>query len=471
MKSIAILSFLLLNIVLTRGSNDYSMTDFENLSAKRSISLKNKIIRVENEVLIKSTKVDPLYSYRYILNKNASQSLIHLSAKMSPENQEPIELEIKKNSEDADYIYYDISLKDFPMNYEEERTLVVKEDYFEKLQFYPKKIQIKDDQYALYKDSLNYLSAYQTNQQETVVTLPNEKTSIVKYTMSKSNKIKDKITYTFNKIVPAFKSEPLYIHYEYNEPFMVMNYAHKNYQISHWGNIAVSEDYQLANIGALLEGEFGRVDYDDYGRYGGKTAMKYLVANLPIRSWGLWYRDEIGNVSTSHASREWDDVKLVLYPRFPIMGGWKSNFDIGYNLPSKFHIKTNDKGSYVLNLTFGMPYDDILAKNYSVKVALPEGAEVTKVDLPVDGKYEITYEKEYGCLDLLGRKSVVITMSNVYDIHKVNFQIYYNYSSWALISKPVILCVYFFVIFAALIIYFRADVSLDREEEKKEKSD
>ena len=56
--------------------------------------------------------------------------------------------------------------------------------------------------------------------------------------------------------------------------------------------------------------------------------MKYLVANLPIRSWGLWYRDEIGNVSTSHASREWDDVKLVLYPRFPIMGGWKANFDI-----------------------------------------------------------------------------------------------------------------------------------------------
>ena len=96
---------------------------------------------------------------------------------------------------------------------------------------------------------------------------------------------------------------------------------------------------------------------------------------------------------------------------------------------------------------------------------------MTKVDLPIDGKYEITYEKEYGCLDLLGRKSVVITMSNVYDIHKVNFQIYYNYSSWALISKPVILCVYFLIIFAALIIYFRADVSLDREEEKKEKSD
>ena len=97
MKSISILFFLLLSIVLTKGANDYSMNDFENLNVKRSINLKNKIIRVENEVLIKSTKVDPIYSYRYILNKNASQSLIHLSAKMSLENQEQIDLEIKKS--------------------------------------------------------------------------------------------------------------------------------------------------------------------------------------------------------------------------------------------------------------------------------------------------------------------------------------------------------------------------------------
>ena len=136
MKSISILFFLLLSIVLTKGANDYSMNDFENLNVKRSINLKNKIIRVENEVLIKSTKVDPIYSYRYILNKNASQSLIHLSAKMSLENQEPIDLEIKKSSEDADYIYYDISLKNFPMNYAEERTIVAKEAYSKKTQFY-----------------------------------------------------------------------------------------------------------------------------------------------------------------------------------------------------------------------------------------------------------------------------------------------------------------------------------------------
>lgn len=471
-----ILFFLLFNIIYSQSTQvgDYSMADFTNLKAERTINLKNKIIQVTNKVIIKSARIDPIYSYRYILTKNASNSLIHLSVEMTSESNkdERVEdLKIIKVAEDSDFIYYDITFKKFPMNNEEERILTVKEDYFERLQFYPKKIHLREDQYALYTDTLNYLSAYPTNKQDITVILPNEKTSLVKYTMTKSNKSKDKVTYSFTNIFPAFKIEPLYYHYEYNEPFTVMNYAHKHYQISHWGNIAVSEDYQIENIGATLDGEFGRVDYDDYGRQGGKSALKYLVAKLPIRSWGLWYRDEIGNVSTSNAIREWDDVKLVLYPRFPILGGWKSNFDIGYNLPSKFHIKTNDQGNYLVNLTFGMPYPDILAKNYTVTVNLPEGAEVTKVDLPVDGKYEISYEKEYGCLDLLGRKSVVIKMNNVYDIHKVHFQIYYNYSSWALASKPLILIVYFFVIFASLIVYFRANLSLDRKDDEKEKTE
>ena len=39
---------------------------------------------------------------------------------------------------------------------------------------------------------------------------------------------------------------------------MVFNYAIKTFQVSHWGNIAVTEEYQIENIGAKLIGEFGR---------------------------------------------------------------------------------------------------------------------------------------------------------------------------------------------------------------------
>ena len=355
------------------------------------------------------------------------------------------------------------------MNKGERRYLTVKEDYFEKLRFFPKNIRVSDSQYAVYKDSLNYLSAYSTEKQAVSVILPEEGTSIVRYTMKGSNKVKDVISYNLSSTIDAFTSEPFYIHYEYNEPFIVMNNAHKTFKVSHWGNIAVDEGFKLENVGAKLEGEFGRVDYDDYGRYGGKNALKYLRARLPIRSWGLWYRDEIGNVSTSNAAREWDDVKLTLYPRFPILGGWKSNFDIGYNLPSKFHVRNDQPGAYMVNLTFGMPFSDLLAKDYSLKVVLPEGAEVTNISLPIDSEYEVSYEKTFGCLDLFGRESVVFKMKNVYDIHKIPFQIYYKYSKLNLISKPLILIAYFFAIFLALIIYFRANFSLSKSPDKVKK--
>ena len=98
--------------------------------------------------------------------------------------------------------------------------------------------------------------------------------------------------------------ELLRIHYAFDEAIAVLNYAVRTYEISHWGNIAVEDKYQIENIGAKLEGEFGRVDYDDYGVHGGKNALRRLRARLPLRASGLWYRDEIGNVSTSRAARE-----------------------------------------------------------------------------------------------------------------------------------------------------------------------
>jgi oligosaccharyltransferase complex subunit alpha (ribophorin I) len=98
--------------------------------------------------------------------------------------------------------------------------------------------------------------------------------------------------------------EPLKVHYEYNNPYAMLNYAHMDCEISHWGNIAIEEKYQMTNIGAKIDGEFGRVDYDEYGRKGGKNAIREFRARYPIKSYGLWYRDEIGNVSTSSALRE-----------------------------------------------------------------------------------------------------------------------------------------------------------------------
>lgn len=49
-----------------------------------------------------------------------------------------------------------------------------------------------------------------------------------------------------------------------------------------------------------------------------------MKAELPYHAWGVYYTDDIGNVSTSHAHRDHKDkdVKLEIIPRFSIFGGW-----------------------------------------------------------------------------------------------------------------------------------------------------
>ena len=391
--------------------------------------------------------------------KNNTNSLIRITAQTIRGKK----LEIQRVSDDQFYDYYDIILQG-------SEEIIVNEDYFEKLLFKPKNIYIKEDQLELYVDTINLVSPYVVKSTTTYVILPSEKTKLIKYTKTNSNQSGEKIIYSLTEEIPPFTTKKLYIHYLNNKPLMVFNYATKTYQVSHWGNIAVTEEYQIENIGAKLIGEFGRIDYDE-GYTGGKNAMKKIRATLPLRSWGLWYRDEIGNVSTSAARREMNDVDLELTPRFPILGGWKSNYDIGYNLPTKFHVKTNNKGNYMVNLTFGMPYTNMLARNYTVKIILPEGADNIKVKLPIETSYQVDYDKEYGCLDLFGRKSVIIKLNNMYDVYNTNIFITYDYQWLILFVKPLILIVYFIILFVVLIIYNRANISLSRKQETKLKRD
>ena len=451
-----LISFLLIFLCLEFISNSNS-DDFTIEEVKRTIDLKQSIITIENNIRLKKNSFED--TFRYVVPKNNTYSLIRIIAS----NTKGKRLEMQKTLDDQDYDYYDILLQG-------SEEIVVKEDYFEKLQFKPKNIYIKEDQLELFIDTVNLVSPYKVKSTTTKVILPSEKTKLIKYTKTNSNQSGDKLIYGLTEEIPAFSTRKLYIHYLNNKPLMVFNYATKTFQVSHWGNIAVTEEYQIENIGAKLIGEFGRIDYDE-GVTGGKNAMKKINAKLPLRAWGLWYRDEIGNVSTSNAKREMNDVSLELTPRFPILGGWKSNYDIGYNLPTKFHVKTNEEGNYRVNLTFGMPYTNMLAKNYTVKIILPEGADNIKVNLPIDTQYHVEYDKEYGCLDLFGRKSIIIRLNNMYDVYNKNIFISYDYQWTMLFVKPVILIVYFLILFTIFIIYSRVNISLSRKEEIKLKKE
>lgn len=110
---------------------------------------------------------------------------------------------------------------------------------------------------------------------------------------------------------------------------------------------------------------------------------------------------------------------MEIEPRFPLLGGWKYRFQIGYNLPIKYFVTQKDD-LYMLNTTFGFPFKQIIAENLIVKVILPEGAKDIKSHLPfkVEDQYE---ELEHSYLDTIGRPVLVLEKRNAADFHRKPF--------------------------------------------------
>ncbi|CAN0521530.1 unnamed protein product, partial [Ectocarpus sp. 8 AP-2014] len=49
----------------------------------------------------------------------------------------------------------------------------------------------------------------------------------------------------------------------------------------------------------------------------------------------IYYRDNIGNISTSTVRHNVGGVELSVLSRFPMYGGWKNAWYQGYNLPTE----------------------------------------------------------------------------------------------------------------------------------------
>ena len=110
--------------------------------------------------------------------------------------------------------------------------------------------------------------------------------------------------YSENLAVDAFSRDRVVVHGQNNVPQMVFSEVHKTLEVSHWGNIAIAEKYSIVNKGPALKGEFSRVEFNGYNENAGKNAFKKTSATLPVEAWGLYYRDEVGNISTSRAFRD-----------------------------------------------------------------------------------------------------------------------------------------------------------------------
>ena len=183
-----------------------------------------------------------------------------------------------------------------------------------------------------------------------------------------------------------------------------------------------SKQYILIKLFFVFKGHFSRYDYQ---RTPTHAAIKSFKTVLPAAARDVYYRDEIGNISTSNMLLQDDSVEVELRPRFPLFGGWQTRYYLGYNVPA-YQYLYNKADSYILKMRLvDHVFDDFVIDKLTVKIVLPEGASGVTLKAPygvTEGKREI--HKTY--LDTIGRTVVVIQKDNVVENHIQDFEVAFS---------------------------------------------
>ncbi|KAJ3681992.1 hypothetical protein LUZ60_014565 [Juncus effusus] len=455
------LLFLLLSLLVL---SPLARSDLVLSRVERRIDLSSHIVRVltslkvENagpksasEVLLSfpSTQAENLAAIRtfYTESKNKGSTLLL-----------PTEITESVKGAPSNLTFYSIIL---PKKLDKGKTvnLDVLSVFTHSLKPFPEEITQSEPQLVVYTDSVYYTSPYVVKSQVLSFRVPGRVESYTKYPNVKQ--VESELRYGPFEEQKPFAVSPVMVHFENNNPFVVASELVREIEVSHWGNVQVTEQYSLFHGGASLKNGFSRLDYQarQYVR-GGVSSFKNLIARLPPRAHSIYYRDEIGNISTSHLWGDSKRTQLEIEPRFPLFGGWKTTFTIGYSLPLNDFLFESENGKRELNITYGCPIDETLVEKLIVKVVLPEGSKDISVSTPFPTKQ--SEEVKYAHLDIVGRPVVVLEKDNVTPEHNLYFQVKYGFNNLSLLTEPLMLIVGFFLLFATCIVYMHTDMAISK---------
>ncbi|GKU91699.1 hypothetical protein SLEP1_g5532 [Rubroshorea leprosula] len=352
--------------------------------------------------------------------------------------------------------YFTISLAN-PLNSGETTTVEVLYLLTHSLEPFPAEISQSESQLVFYKDGAMILSPYHIKQQTTFIKTPS--TRVESFTMVEpTNRAGTELKYGPYEDHASYSFSPIIVHFENNNPFAVVEELVREVEISHWGSIQVREQYRLVHTGARHKGVFSRVEYQARPSHSGVSSFKHLLARLPPRVHSVYYRDEIGNISSSHLRTDSRKSELEIEPRYPLFGGWSATFVIGYGLPLQDFLFESPDGRRYLNFSFGCPLADTVVDKLTIKVVLPEGSKDPSAVVPFSVEQHL--ETKYSYLDVVGRTVVVLEKKNAIPVHNVPFQVYYTFKPIFMLAEPLMLASVIFLFFMACVAYLHIDLSI-----------
>ncbi|XP_074645590.1 dolichyl-diphosphooligosaccharide--protein glycosyltransferase subunit 1-like [Tubulanus polymorphus] len=461
MGRITMYAVLLLTILGTAciANKDSINGDLVNAKVQTTIDLSTHLVKIVNSITLQNNGKTAVRSFLFMVDPAFSDRLSFIGAvtKVDDEDQRLTVVETTVKSQSGRFWRVDLASK-----VGASKTVVVDVEtvFSHTLKPYPSEIRQSEKQLVRFDGALYFYSPYATTTQSTTVKLSSP--NVESYTKTKPVSFSENtITYGPYENKPANTKADLVIHYENNTPFLTTTTLTRVLEVSHWGNIAVEETYDMYHSGAKLKGSFSRYDYQR--NQDGVSSIKSFKTILPASARDVYYRDEIGNISTSNLKEMVDQVELELQPRFPLFGGWKTHYLIGYNVPSYEYLFTRGD-SYALKMRFvDHIYDDMLIDKFTLKIILPEGAK----NVDFGANFDFTRGEDqlhYTYLDTVGRPVITVHKTNLVEQHIQDFTLKYTYQKFLLLQEPLLVVGAFYLLFFCIIIYVRLDFSITKDE-------
>jgi hypothetical protein len=194
------------------------------------------------------------------------------------------------------------------------------------------------------------------------------------------------------------------------------------------------------------------------GRAAWPASLPGFRAALPPPARWLYFKDEIGNVSTSNVRYGAKKVEAILRPRYPLMGGWRARFVFGHSLPLQSVAERTKDGRVRVSIPFGPSVEDVVADALSTTVVLPEGARDIRHALPFPAAVARGVKKTY--LDTAGRPTLTLTVRNAVAEHAVPLVVSYALPAWRPWVEPLMVVAAVAAVFGAALAASRVDASL-----------
>lgn len=439
--------------------------DLSLKNVEKHIDLQSQLTKITTRLVLENGSKDRhIRSFLFALESTQKGSLSYIAA-----YREPVRVELKltetKVNAHPDKTFYRVELKD-PLSPGRTMSIEIETVLTHELAPHPKEITQKEKQLVKYVGNIYLHSPYNIMKQTTTVSLPSR--NVESYTKFKPVSQSDStITYGPYEKLPPFSYEELNIHFENNNKFLTVTRLERSIEISHWGNIAVEEHIDLLHTGALLKGSFSRYEYARESR-SGQASIQSFDTILPAAASDIYYRDEIGNISTSHTRIKKDSVELNLRPRFPLFGGWKTKYIVGYNVPSyEYLFHSGDQYTLEMRL-LDHAFDDMVVDELVVKIILPEGSKNIELNLPYPAT-RLADSLHYTYLDTTGRPVISVTKKNLVENHIQNFKLKYTFPRILMLQEPLLVAAALYLLFLLVITYVRLDFSIDKDEVSESK--